>query len=44
MSSAGRRPYRSDTRPQSGAESSWAMENDAIIRPTISGDAFSRMA
>ena len=38
-SSAGRRPYRSETRPQIGAETSCATKNDAIIMPMVVGDA-----
>ena len=44
MRSAGRRPYRSDTLPQSGADTSCAIENDAIMAPIISGVALSLSA
>jgi hypothetical protein len=44
ISSAGRRPYLSDTRPQIGEAISWAIENEAIIQPTISGVALSLSA
>src|SRR5687768_7923169 len=37
--SAGRRPYRSETLPQNGAERSWAIEKLEMINPIISGEA-----
>ena len=33
MSSAGRRPYRSENRPHSGALASWATVNAATMTP-----------
>lgn len=38
------RPYRSERRPHNGAETSWAIEKDAMIHPMTSGVARSSSA
>ena len=42
--SRGLRPIRSDSRPQIGAKTSWAIENDATSSPTVLGLAPNRSA
>ena len=39
MRITGRRPMRSDSRPQNGANRNCASENEVDSRPTISADA-----
>jgi hypothetical protein len=43
-SNAGRLPYRSDTRPQTGDEASCATGNDAVRTPMRDALASSRLA
>src|SRR5205823_13917406 len=42
--STGLRPTRSDTRPQIGANTSWATENEANMAPTVAALAWKRAA
>ena len=44
MTITGLRPMRSDSRPSSGAQISWASENEANRKPTVRPDAPNRSA